>query len=72
MSTDRAMALGNQLIDIHVWPREELADLRAEVDVYLKGKPDRQRNLRAHCLTFCSATHGRRHRGVRGIGGRIP
>ncbi|MBC6445600.1 hemerythrin domain-containing protein [Actinokineospora xionganensis] len=49
------MALGNQLIEIHIWLREELTDLRADVDAYIEGTSDRQRSLRAHCLTFCSA-----------------
>ncbi|MEU7828696.1 hemerythrin domain-containing protein [Nonomuraea sp. NPDC049129] len=47
----RLTAFGNQLIEVHLWLREELARLRE--DVY--AHPERPRELRAHCLTFCSA-----------------
>jgi hemerythrin-like domain-containing protein len=55
----RLTAFGNQLIEVHIWLREELAQLRANVDSYLDGRGERPRELRAHCLTFCSAL--RRH-----------
>ncbi len=51
----RLAAFGNQLIEIHIWLREELALLREDVDAYLDGRGGRPRELRAHCLTFCSA-----------------
>jgi iron-sulfur cluster repair protein YtfE (RIC family) len=51
----RLTAFGNQLIEIHLWLREELARLREDVDSYLAGSSERPRALQAHCLTFCSA-----------------
>jgi Hemerythrin HHE cation binding domain len=52
---DRLTAFGNQLVDMHIWLREELAGLSDDVDLYLEGGGGRPRELRAHCLTFCSA-----------------
>ncbi|MDV5142939.1 hemerythrin domain-containing protein [Streptomyces sp. SBC-4] len=52
---DRLAAFGNQLVDVHIWLREELARLREDVDSFLSGDADRPRNLRAHCLAFCTA-----------------
>ncbi|MFF7777625.1 hemerythrin domain-containing protein [Streptomyces tanashiensis] len=52
---DRLAAFGNQLVDVHLWLREELARLREELDSFLSGGGARPRNLRAHCLAFCSA-----------------
>ncbi|WP_433332300.1 hemerythrin domain-containing protein [Spirillospora sp. CA-294931] len=49
------MAFGSQLIEVHAWLRDELAHLRDDVDAYLDGGGVRPRELRAHCLTFCSA-----------------
>jgi hemerythrin-like domain-containing protein len=57
----RLMAFGHQLIDVHMWLREELAVLREDIDAYLAGGA-RPRELRAHCLTFCSALN-RHHNG---------
>lgn len=57
----RLAAFGNQLIEVHLWLREELAALREDVDAYLDGGA-RPRELRAHCLTFCSALN-RHHTG---------
>ncbi|MEV7907949.1 hemerythrin domain-containing protein [Streptomyces anulatus] len=51
----RLAAFGNQLIDVHLWLREELARLREDVDAHLEGRGERPRELRAHCLAFCSA-----------------
>ncbi|MEU0547917.1 hemerythrin domain-containing protein [Micromonospora sp. NPDC005979] len=53
--TDRLAAVGNQMIEIHLWLRTELARLRADLDAPA-------RDLRAHCLTFCAAL-GRHHTG---------
>ncbi|WP_245646733.1 hemerythrin domain-containing protein [Microtetraspora niveoalba] len=53
-SDDRLLAFGNQLIEVHLWLREELAELREGVDAYFAGGA-RLRELRTHCLTFCSA-----------------
>ncbi|WP_336216308.1 hemerythrin domain-containing protein [Nonomuraea sp. LPB2021202275-12-8] len=55
----RHTAYGHQLTEVHIWLREELARLREDVDSYLDGAGERPRELRAHCLTFCSAV--RRH-----------
>ncbi|MEU5216728.1 hemerythrin domain-containing protein [Streptomyces sp. NPDC020807] len=52
---DRLAAFGNQLVDVHLWLREELSRLREDVDAFLSGGADRPRNLRAHCLAFCTA-----------------
>jgi hypothetical protein len=57
----RLAAFGNQLIEVHLWLRDELAALRADVDAYFdhldggRGGGSRPRDLRTHCLTFCSA-----------------
>lgn len=60
----RLTAFGNQLIEVHLWLREELATLREDIDVRLSGG-GRARDLRAHCLTFCSALN-RHHTGEDG------
>ncbi|MCX5395152.1 hemerythrin domain-containing protein [Streptomyces sp. NBC_00094] len=52
---DRLAAFGNQLVDVHIWLREELSRLREDVDSFLSGDSGRPRNLRAHCLAFCTA-----------------
>ncbi|MEV7802701.1 hemerythrin domain-containing protein [Microbispora sp. NPDC088329] len=59
-SHGRLVAFGNQLIDVHIWLREELAELRESIDAHLAGT--RPRELRAHCLAFCSALN-RHHTG---------
>lgn len=48
--TDRLLAFGTQLIETHDRLREMLSDLRA-------GEPA-SRDLRTHCLTFCSMLTG--------------
>ncbi|GAA4219673.1 hemerythrin-like domain-containing protein [Streptosporangium album] len=58
----RLAAFGNQLINVHLWLREELASLREDVGSYLDGRSERPRELRAHCLAFCSAL-SRHHTG---------
>jgi hypothetical protein len=58
----RITALGNQLVDIHIRLREELERLR-------DGHRARPRDLRTHCLAFCSAL--RRHHGAED-GGAFP
>ncbi len=60
-SHGRLRAFGNQLIDVHIRLREELAALRDDFDAHLAGG-DRPRDLRAHCLAFCSALN-RHHTG---------
>ena len=61
----RVRAFGNQLIEVHIWLREELAQLREDVDAYLDGHGGLPRKLQAHCLTFCSAVN-RHHTGEDG------
>lgn len=58
----RVAALGNQLIDIHLSLREELARLREDAEAWLDGRAERPRELRAHCQAFCSAV-SRHHTG---------
>jgi hemerythrin-like domain-containing protein len=51
----RLTAFGNQLMEVHVWLRDQLADLRDDVDAYFDGRGLPARDLRVHCLSFCSA-----------------
>lgn len=52
-ASSRLTAFGNQLVEVHIWLREQLDDLRNNVDTYLAGKGLPPRDLRVHCLTFC-------------------
>lgn len=61
-SADRLAAVGNQMIEIHLWLGAELARLRASLDADGLGEARPSRDLRAHCLTFCAAL-GRHHTG---------
>ncbi|MFE3455442.1 hemerythrin domain-containing protein [Nonomuraea sp. NPDC059194] len=63
--TERLEAFGTQLIDVHSWLREELSELRDNLDAFLDGQAHHPRELRAHCLTFCSALE-RHHTGEDG------
>ncbi|MEV5988477.1 hemerythrin domain-containing protein [Streptomyces sp. NPDC052051] len=59
-SDERLRGFGTQLIEVHLWLREELASLRGNVEAYLtEGAPLRE--LRTNCLTFCSALHRHHH-----------
>ena len=62
----RRTAFGNQLVDVHLWLREELSGLRADVNAFLEGggelPPGPRPDLRANCLAFCSALN-RHHTG---------
>ncbi|MGH3898819.1 MAG: hemerythrin domain-containing protein [Pseudonocardiaceae bacterium] len=40
---------------MHIRLRELLEDLRENVDTYLNGSGPPPRDLRMHCLSFCSA-----------------
>lgn len=53
-SRARLAALGAELLAIHRGLRTDLARLRTETDDYLAGGP-RPRDLKAHCLAFCTA-----------------
>lgn len=64
---ERLRAFGNQLIEIHLHLREKLARLREEAGY---PTPGRLRDLRAHCLSFCSAVH-RHHTGEDGGAFRV-
>ncbi|WP_330179720.1 hemerythrin domain-containing protein [Nocardia sp. NBC_01503] len=58
MSTDsnRARALGRELIDTHNWLRGELKRVARELDEYRADSTVRPlRELRGHCLAFCRA-----------------
>lgn len=59
---DRLAAVGNQMIEIHLWLGVELARLRADLGDSPTGDARPSRDLRAHCLTFCAAL-GRHHTG---------
>ncbi|MFI6757830.1 hemerythrin domain-containing protein [Micromonospora sp. NPDC050417] len=54
-ASSRLTAFGNQLVEVHIWLREQLEDLRDNVDAYFAGEGLPPRDLRAHCLSFCSA-----------------
>ncbi|MFR9778210.1 hemerythrin domain-containing protein [Micromonospora sp. MS34] len=64
----RLTALGTQLIEIHDWLREELARLRAGLDS--PGGGGLTRELRAHCVGFCTALD-RHHTGEDGGAFRV-
>ncbi|MFF1868165.1 hemerythrin domain-containing protein [Streptomyces sp. CB03911] len=51
---ERLAAFGDELIEIHHRLREELAALRGDVDAFLDGRGGRPRELKEHCLSFCS------------------
>ena len=55
MNASRLTAFGHQLVEVHVWLRGQLEDLRDDVDAYFAGDGLLPRDLRAHCLSFCSA-----------------
>lgn len=62
-----ARGMGDFLVEAHDWLRNELADLRRQADAIVAGgpdalhagRPDPGRQLRTHCLEFCTAV--RRH-----------
>ncbi|GAA0963927.1 hypothetical protein GCM10009550_60610 [Actinocorallia libanotica] len=56
-SQGRLTAFGNQLIEVHIALREDLAALRESVEAHLAGGV-RPRRLQAHCLAFCSTLNG--------------
>lgn len=65
-ATERAQALGEQLITAHNEFRSELAHLREELDTFLSGDgsagtpdlPTLGHQLRTNCLSFCEHLHG--------------
>ncbi|WP_329101545.1 hemerythrin domain-containing protein [Micromonospora sp. NBC_01699] len=64
-AASRLTAFGNQLVQVHLWLRERLEDLRDDVDAYFAGEGLLPRDLRVHCLSFCSAL-ARHHTGEDG------
>ncbi|MQA08902.1 MAG: hemerythrin domain-containing protein [Pseudonocardiaceae bacterium] len=48
-------AFGAELVEIHRWLRQELADVREDVERYLDNRGGRPRELKAHCMAFCAA-----------------
>ncbi|GAB3713022.1 nitroreductase/quinone reductase family protein [Amycolatopsis oliviviridis] len=55
---DRVRGMGDFLVEVHEWLREELKTLRAGVDDLVAGRADSltmEKSLRAHCVSFCEA-----------------
>ncbi|WP_414945052.1 nitroreductase/quinone reductase family protein [Amycolatopsis sp. cmx-11-32] len=55
---DRVRGMGDFLVEVHEWLREELKTLRAGVDDIVAGRADSlvmENSLRAHCVSFCEA-----------------
>ncbi|MEV6909560.1 nitroreductase/quinone reductase family protein [Amycolatopsis sp. NPDC051071] len=55
---DRVRGIGDFLVEVHEWLREELKTLRAGVDDLVAGRADSlimEKSLRAHCVSFCEA-----------------
>jgi len=64
-ASSRLAAFGNQLIEVHIWLREQLEDLRDNVEAYFAGAGVPPRELGVHCVAFCSALN-RHHTGEDG------
>ncbi|GAA0391680.1 hypothetical protein Acor_18250 [Acrocarpospora corrugata] len=54
-AANRLTSFGTQLLEVHIWLREMLEDLRDSIDAYFNGNGLPPRDLRAHCLSFCTA-----------------
>ncbi|MEV7552817.1 nitroreductase/quinone reductase family protein [Amycolatopsis sp. NPDC089917] len=55
---DRVRGMGDFLVEVHAWLREEIATLRAGIDDLVAGRADSltmEKSLRAHCVSFCEA-----------------
>ncbi|MBB5852201.1 nitroreductase/quinone reductase family protein [Amycolatopsis umgeniensis] len=55
---DRVRGMGDFLVEVHEWLREELETLRAGVEDIVAGRADSltmEKSLRAHCVSFCEA-----------------
>jgi hemerythrin-like domain-containing protein len=50
----RAVALGQHLVEVHRWLREQLDAIRTDAAAVAEGGGIRATDLRTHCLTFCS------------------
>lgn len=63
--TERVRGMGDWLVEVHDWLRQELDELRGQVDRILDGsansatierpRPDLAHEMRTHCVTFCAA-----------------
>ncbi|GHH29023.1 nitroreductase/quinone reductase family protein [Streptomyces rubradiris] len=64
---ERVKGMGDWIVEVHDWLRQELATLRAQADQVIEGTaqtiertpPDLAQQMRTHCLSFCGAL--RRH-----------
>ncbi|OLZ58943.1 hemerythrin [Amycolatopsis keratiniphila subsp. nogabecina] len=55
---ERVRGLGDFLVEVHEWLREELKSLRAGVEDIVAGRADAlimEKSLKAHCVSFCEA-----------------
>ncbi|MFC9252627.1 nitroreductase/quinone reductase family protein [Amycolatopsis thailandensis] len=55
---DRVRGMGDFLVEVHEWLREELKTVRAGVEDLVAGRADSltlEKSLRAHCVSFCEA-----------------
>ncbi|MFI7115057.1 nitroreductase/quinone reductase family protein [Amycolatopsis sp. NPDC049868] len=55
---DRVRGMGDFLVEVHEWLREELRTLRAGVEEIVAGRADvltMEKSLKAHCVSFCEA-----------------
>ncbi|WP_181774572.1 nitroreductase/quinone reductase family protein [Amycolatopsis pittospori] len=55
---DRVRGMGDFLVEVHEWLRDELKTLRKGVDDIVAGRADSltmEKSLRAHCVSFCEA-----------------
>jgi deazaflavin-dependent oxidoreductase (nitroreductase family) len=55
---DRVRGMGDFLVEVHEWLRDELKTLRKGVDDVVAGRADSltmEKTLRAHCVSFCEA-----------------
>ncbi|WP_233594793.1 nitroreductase/quinone reductase family protein [Amycolatopsis sp. WAC 04169] len=55
---ERVRGLGDFLVEVHEWLREELKSLRAGVEDVVAGRADAlimEKSLKAHCVSFCEA-----------------
>jgi iron-sulfur cluster repair protein YtfE (RIC family) len=50
----RALALGQHLIEVHGWLREQLDAIRTDAAAFGAAGGARATDLRTHCLMFCS------------------